>query len=92
MVFQTNDGSMDGIECLKQVRTNHSNVITIILTQQADMKFYRVLMSMGAQGYLLKSTIEDDFIRDFEKIVFDGESVSGKRDFGINQQKTRVGK
>ena len=69
---------MDGIERLREIKTKHAHVKVIILTQYADMKFYRTMMSMGANGYLLKSTTENQFIQDFNAVVFDNATVSGQ--------------
>jgi DNA-binding NarL/FixJ family response regulator len=80
VLLDINMPDMDGIECLKRIKANrenatHKQVKVIVLTQHSDAKFYRALMSMGAKGYLLKSTTEDQFISDFERVVFDDESV-----------------
>ena len=66
---------MNGIDCLRQIRTDWPDVKVIILTQFSDTKYYRTLMGLGASGYLLKSTTEPVFVDAFEQIVFKNITV-----------------
>lgn len=64
---------MDGINTMKRIRTEFPKLTVIVLTQFADPKFYRTMMGLGAKGYLLKSTTEDELIDAFESVVFGNE-------------------
>ena len=67
--------NMNGIECIKEIKQNWPRVKVIILTQFSDDKYYRTLTSLGADGYLLKSTTENILIKSFEEIVFENKKV-----------------
>lgn len=67
--------NMNGIECIKEIKQNWPRIKVIILTQFSDDKYYRTLTSLGADGYLLKSTTENILIKSFEEIVFENKKV-----------------
>jgi DNA-binding NarL/FixJ family response regulator len=64
---------LDGIATLKEIRAQWPDLKVIVLTQFDDPKFYRTMMAMGANGYLLKSTTEEELVEAFEAIYFGDE-------------------
>lgn len=71
VILDINMPEMDGIECLRLIRKDWPSLRVIVFTQYEDAKFYRTLMSLGANGYLLKSTAAADLVKQFEKVVFE---------------------
>lgn len=76
VLLDINMPEKDGIETFKDIRAKWPKLTTIILTQYSDSKFSRTLLSLGVNGYLLKSTTEDEFTSSFEAIVFNHERVT----------------
>lgn len=54
---------VDGIEVLKQIRSEFPELGIIILTMHSDSKMIAYLMELGANGYLMKDTSPDELER-----------------------------
>lgn len=67
--------NMTGIHCIKEIKQKWPEVKVIVLTQFSDDKYYRTMSSLGADGYLLKSTTENVLIQSFEEVVFQNKKV-----------------
>jgi DNA-binding NarL/FixJ family response regulator len=67
--------NMNGIQCIKEIKQKWPSTKVIILTQFSDQKYYESLMSMGADGYLLKSTTEESLVSSFQQIVFEQKTI-----------------
>jgi DNA-binding NarL/FixJ family response regulator len=75
VLLDINMPKMNGIECLKKIKANWPEVKVIMLTQYSDSKHHRLLMSLGADGYIVKSTTENILVKSFEEIVFENKTV-----------------
>lgn len=69
VLLDINMPEMDGIECFKIIKDKWPQLKTIILTQHSESMFQTVFEDLGASGYLLKSTTEDEFIHAFQNIM-----------------------
>jgi DNA-binding NarL/FixJ family response regulator len=84
---------LGGIEATREIKKNHSNVKTLILSMHAREEFLHSCLSAGADGYLLKddtgvellSAIEairrgDNYFSScFSEEALDGATASGER-------------
>jgi DNA-binding NarL/FixJ family response regulator len=75
VLLDVNMPEMDGITTMKALKEMDKMPTVIILTQFADSKFYTTLMALGAQGYLMKSTTEEEFLDALEDILFENKRI-----------------
>jgi len=59
LVIDINMKGMDGIQVLKELRSNNFTGACIFLTSYDDLKLVNEAMNLGAKGYLTKSTATD---------------------------------
>lgn len=59
LVIDINMKGMDGIQVLKELRSNNFSGACIFLTSYDDLKLVNEAMNLGAKGYLTKSTATD---------------------------------
>lgn len=59
LVIDINMKGMDGIQVLKELRSNDFTGACIFLTSYDDLKLVNEAMNLGAKGYLTKSTATD---------------------------------
>jgi len=68
---------MDGIEVLKKIKSNNSNIKVIILTVENDKKLIEDALNNGADGYLLKESVGKEIIEAIH-VVYKGENYIDK--------------
>lgn len=64
---------MDGIEVLKKIKSNNSNIKVIILTVEDDKKMIKDALNNGADGYLLKESVGKEIVEAIH-VVYKGEN------------------
>lgn len=62
---------MDGVACLKEIRRRWRMQKVAILTQYTQPVFFRKLIQMGADGYILKGEAPERIIEFIRTILFD---------------------
>ena len=60
---------MNGIEALKVIKTNSKSVRVIILSMHQEAIMIKNLIGIGADGYLLKNTNQDELIEAIRKVA-----------------------
>jgi DNA-binding NarL/FixJ family response regulator len=75
VLLDINMPHIGGVDCLKLIKSSWPTVKVILLTQFGDAKFYRVLMGLGASGYILKSASETEILSSFKEIVFQDKII-----------------
>jgi len=60
---------MNGIDALKEIKRIKSQTKVIILSMHNESGMIRNLLGLGADGYLLKSTSQDELIRAITKVA-----------------------
>lgn len=60
---------MNGIEALKEIKRVKPGVKVIILSMHDESGMIKNLMAIGADGYILKSTSQDELIRAIKKVA-----------------------
>jgi DNA-binding NarL/FixJ family response regulator len=64
---------MNGIDTLKEIRRQGSAVKVIILSMHNEAGMIKSLVNLGANGYLLKSSSQDEVVNAIRKVA-DGQS------------------
>lgn len=75
VLLDINMPEVDGIEAMRELRAKFDKIKVIVLTQFDEPKFSQTLIAMGANGYLLKSSTEEELIGAIKKILFDNQPV-----------------
>jgi DNA-binding NarL/FixJ family response regulator len=60
---------MNGIEALKEIKRNLVGVKVIILSMHQESAMIKNLISIGADGYLLKNTNQDELVEAIRKVA-----------------------
>ncbi|MCO5248723.1 MAG: response regulator transcription factor [Chitinophagales bacterium] len=60
---------MDGIEATKELRNTYPDIKVIALTMFNDIRFIKELLEIGAKGYILKNTSQEDLIKAIHTVV-----------------------
>lgn len=60
---------MNGIDALKALKKTHSEVKVIILSMHQEAGMIKSLMAIGADGYLLKSTSQEELLGAIRKVA-----------------------
>ena len=60
---------MNGIEALKEIKRNLRDVKVIILSMHQESAMIKNLISIGADGYLLKNTNQDELVEAIRKVA-----------------------
>jgi len=60
---------MNGIEALKEIKRTFSALKVIILSMHQEAGMIKSLMAIGADGYILKSTSQDELIGAIRKVA-----------------------
>jgi len=63
---------MDGIEVLKEVRSQYQTMGIIVLTMHSDAKMIAYLMELGANGYLMKDTSPEELEQAIQSVKEEG--------------------
>lgn len=66
----------DGIACLSELRENGSEVAVIALSQFNERQIVKKMFRLGADGYLLKSSSEQEIIYALEDVLFRKKQVA----------------
>ncbi|MEX2597277.1 MAG: response regulator transcription factor [Salibacteraceae bacterium] len=64
---------MDGIACMKEIKNRCPDQKVVVLTQFDSAGFYRKFETLGAYGYLLKSSTEREIIEAIRSVVFENK-------------------
>lgn len=78
ILLDINMPRMDGIECLREIRKRNSEVKVLVLTQYDQRRFVRQMLKFGANGYLLKTTSEENLIEAFEAMTAEDTLVTSQ--------------
>lgn len=69
-VLDLNMPLLNGIEVLKKVRMQGSNIKIIILTVESDRKTIHKAIEIGADGYLLKDSAGEEIVNAIKTVYF----------------------
>jgi DNA-binding NarL/FixJ family response regulator len=75
---------MDGIECMRVIQAKYPELPVIVLTQHDSTGFFQTLSSLGARGYLLKSSKEEEIVHALKEVGLGGQhyvSANVKQEF-----------
>ncbi len=64
--------NMDGIECLKEIKSRYSNAKVIVLTMHEDENYIKRAMQAGACAYVPKSAADTDLFKAIETVQAGG--------------------
>lgn len=67
---------MDGLEVLKQLKTEHPKLKVLILTLHPETRYAVRFLRAGADGYLTKAKAADELIKAIRKIHSGGKYIS----------------
>ncbi|MCK4826391.1 response regulator, partial [bacterium] len=59
---------MDGLTLLRKVKKEYPDIKVVLLSRHEDFKFAKTGMQLGAEGYILKFSIEEDILEVFPKL------------------------
>ena len=60
---------MDGIECLKIIKSDFPSIKVIALTQFDEKRFVKQMLKYGADGYVLKSTTKKELLTAIKTVL-----------------------
>lgn len=93
LLLDINMPKMDGIEVLRKVKKEYSNIKVIMLTVESDKTTLYKAIDIGADGYILKDSAAEEIV-DSIKTVLSGEKYIDKslvtlilKDMGNKQNK-----
>lgn len=68
--------NMDGIECLKEIKSCYPEAKVIVLTMHEDENYIKRAMQAGASAYVHKSAADTDLFKAIEAVQADGIYLS----------------
>lgn len=68
---------MNGIEVVKKIRENRWDVRTLVLSMHDSEEYVVKSVQAGADGYLLKGSSKDEFLKALHKVAGGGKYFSG---------------
>ncbi len=69
VLLDINMPNMNGIDCLKQIKTHYAETKVIMLTIHEDAEYLIETISIGAEGYVLKDADVSSLIKAIQKVV-----------------------
>ena len=69
ILLDINMPNMNGIDCLKQIKTHYTDTKVIMLTIHEDAEYLIETISIGAEGYVLKDADVSSLIKAIQKVV-----------------------
>jgi DNA-binding NarL/FixJ family response regulator len=72
-ILDVNMPVIDGIECVKQIRSKKLNTKIIMLTTFNDLEFIKALVQQNISGYVLKNSTGDELVNAIRKVM-DGKT------------------
>lgn len=81
---------LNGIETLRHISTKHMKTKVIVISMYGDSTVHKEIMSLGAQGYLLKNADQEEFLLAI-KLVLKGKSYYSSEIFNEEPKISGVG-
>lgn len=78
ILLDVNMPYMDGIECLTELRAQDFSTKVIVISAHSHPQLVRKMIRLGANGYMTKSTPEDELKRGIHDVMFKGLTVKSK--------------
>lgn len=69
VLLDINMPNMNGIECLKEIKTNYKKVKVIMLTIHEDSEYLIKTINIGAEGYVLKDADVSSLVKAIRNVV-----------------------
>lgn len=69
VLLDINMPKMNGIECLKEIKSKHPKTKVIMLTIHEDSEYLIRTINIGAEGYVLKDADVSSLVKAIEKVV-----------------------
>jgi DNA-binding NarL/FixJ family response regulator len=69
---------LSGLDALPEIRESHPETKVIVLSMHDEPAYVRQALSLGAAGYVLKSSGRDELIRALEEVARGGTYVQGE--------------
>lgn len=69
VLLDINMPNMNGIDCLKQIKTHFADTKVIMLTIHEDAEYLIETINIGAEGYVLKDADVSSLIKAIQKVV-----------------------
>ncbi|MCX7884746.1 MAG: response regulator transcription factor [Caloramator sp.] len=66
---------MDGIEVLKKVKKEYSNIKVIMLTVESDKTTLYTAIDVGADGYILKDSAAEEIVDSIKTVLSGGKYI-----------------
>lgn len=82
ILMDMNMPGMNGADCTREVKRNHSEVKVLILSMHDNESYLIDMLKAGADGYVLKNTTRDELLFAIKKIANDGIYIAPE--FTIN--------
>ncbi|MDH8679108.1 response regulator transcription factor [Fusibacter bizertensis] len=69
ILLDINMPNMNGIDCLKQIKTDYPETKVIMLTIHEDAEYLIETINIGAEGYVLKDADVSSLVKAIQKVV-----------------------
>lgn len=69
VLLDINMPNMNGIDCLKQIKSQYSETKVVMLTIHEDAEYLIETINIGAEGYVLKDADVSSLIKAIQKVV-----------------------
>ncbi|WPR73302.1 response regulator transcription factor [Algoriphagus sp. NG3] len=90
VILDINMPRMNGIQCTKWIKENHSAIKVIILTMYPEKTYMDQLLKAGADGCLLKSRGSSDLLDAIERVMYGKSYFDWIADFKTDQAKDEL--
>ncbi len=67
---------MNGIEAMQQIRKSHPDVKVIVLSMHEEKSLVKKFTDMGAMGFLIKNTDQDELLLAIKRVIGGGKYFS----------------
>ena len=78
ILLDVNMPYMDGFECLKRLRSSQFGVKVIVISAHGDPQLVRKMIRLGANGYMTKTTPENELKDGIHHVMFKNMVVKSK--------------
>ena len=82
MVMDLSMPGMGGLEAIRRILMRHERARILVLTMHEDLSFANQALKLGAKGYLIKNTLDDDLVKSIQTVsrgeVFLSDEIAKK--------------
>lgn len=90
VILDINMPKLNGIQCTRWIKENHSDIKVIILTMYPEKTYIEQLLKAGADGCLLKSRGSSDLLEAINRVIFGKSYFDWITDFKTDHEKEEL--